>query len=707
MKIIDKAKRSIEFKLGIIIFMVLGITLGLKITYDSFSSYNRAIKSAENIKLQETRAMANELETKFTIVSEAADTIKIFLETMASKVPIERRDRVFVVDSMVSIFSTSDSLDGVGISFLPNAFDGKDSENIKSNSPEGRFSFYVHYDNGNIIVDWDDEIVGKDWLERTIQEKRNILSDPYKNEKDRIMTTLSVPILKNGEVIGAIKIDTSIDYLQAELEKFSKSADDFKALLSNNGVVVAHGFDKDMVQSNILDKNATSGEHIEKAQEGLEIISTEKTIYTGKMAKKVFIPVELSGVREKWIFESVTTLDQFTRSLRIETLISVIISIITIVAISILFFFLLVKYVAKPLFIIDKSMLKLSCYDLCLDEEMSTSVKYLRQDDEIGNIMRSMQMMGRNLIEIMKRISVHSERTLKTAEELHETSQSTSEVAEDVSMAVANIADGAMSQAKETQSAADAIEASNKLLNRMLNILEELIFANFFMEEKRNEGNETLLKLMESVKESGEAADKVHDLILKTSSSVAKISDAREMIQSISDQTNLLALNAAIEAARAGEAGRGFAVVAEEIKKLAEQSKGFTEQIRREIDELRENSESAVSTMDGVSEIFSEQNRRTTETGEKFSSISESLEKTKGILGELNSSSHEVFDKNKEIVKIIRTLSDIADENAATTTESAEYVGKLVNEIFEISNASENLTEIANSLDEEVSKFKI
>lgn len=56
-----------------------------------------------------------------------------------------------------------------------------------------------------------------------------------------------------------------------------------------------------------------------------------------------------------------------------------------------------------------------------------------------------------------------------------------------------------------------------------------------------------------------------------------------ELIEGIADQINLLALNATIEAARAGEQGRGFAVVATEVKNLASQAKGATEQIAREI----------------------------------------------------------------------------------------------------------------------------
>ena len=51
-----------------------------------------------------------------------------------------------------------------------------------------------------------------------------------------------------------------------------------------------------------------------------------------------------------------------------------------------------------------------------------------------------------------------------------------------------------------------------------------------------------------------------------------KIANRISVIDDIAYQTNLLALNAAIEAGRAGEHGRGFAVVASEVRKLAERS---------------------------------------------------------------------------------------------------------------------------------------
>ena len=112
-------------------------------------------------------------------------------------------------------------------------------------------------------------------------------------------------------------------------------------------------------------------------------------------------------------------------------------------------------------------------------------------------------------------------------------------------------------------------------------------------------------------------ADDVSEVVDGLASGAARVSEVVGLISAIAGQTNLLALNATIEAARAGEAGRGFAVVAAEVKSLAAQTAGATEDIALQIDAMNKATAATVDGMAGIHAMvqeLSEATRRTAQT---------------------------------------------------------------------------------------------
>lgn len=111
------------------------------------------------------------------------------------------------------------------------------------------------------------------------------------------------------------------------------------------------------------------------------------------------------------------------------------------------------------------------------------------------------------------------------------------------------------------------------------------------------EGSQVIARNQASITDLNHQVSEAAATINQLASDALKINTDTDTIRSVSEQTNLLALNAAIEAARAGDHGKGFVVVIDEVRVLSRRTHAATEEIRKMIETLQQNSAQAVDAM--------------------------------------------------------------------------------------------------------------
>lgn len=334
-------------------------------------------------------------------------------------------------------------------------------------------------------------------------------------------------------------------------------------------------------------------------------------------------------------------------------------------------------------------------------------VELLEKNDEFGEISQAVNLMQDSIRGIIKNVIDTSNHLASSSEELTAISHQSAVAADEVARAIEQIAAGASDQAKDTEEGALSIVDLGEIVLENESYIGNLNRSAEKVNLLKDEGLELLKELVDKTDINKKSSEAVQRVILETNDSSVKIVKASEMIRNIAEQTNLLALNAAIEAARAGEAGRGFAVVAEEIRKLAEESNAFTEEIALVVNELSDKTSVAVRTMEELEEIITSQAESVNMTDERFVGISQSIEEMEGLINRVNDSSQKMIGKKEDIIQIMENLSAISQENAASTEEASASVEEQTAAMEEIASSSEILAKMAEELNKEIEKFKI
>ncbi|MBR0945858.1 methyl-accepting chemotaxis protein [Bradyrhizobium liaoningense] len=163
--------------------------------------------------------------------------------------------------------------------------------------------------------------------------------------------------------------------------------------------------------------------------------------------------------------------------------------------------------------------------------------------------------------------------------------------------------------------------------------------------------------------EASAAAQEARANVDRLRESSAAIGNVVNLIAQIARQTTLLALNSTIEAARAGAAGKGFAVVATEVKALAVQTQGATEEIARKIDALQRD---AAGSADAVHRI-----------AQAIEAIRPVFDTVNGAVAEQNATTSEVSGNAASASQFIISVGESAAEIDAAT-KAAETHGENV-----------------------------
>ncbi|MDX7698449.1 methyl-accepting chemotaxis protein [Aeromonas dhakensis] len=501
------------------------------------------------------------------------------------------------------------------------------------------------------------------WYQDAVKAGQLIVTAPYVSvTMQKLVVTLSEPVLHQGELVGAVGANLALDKLIDEVLAMQVQGDGYAMLLDSSGLIVGHP-NKELALKQIgelsPDLSATTFQ-----QWGRENNELHAATLDGRDVLLAVQPVPGTD----WLLAMVMYRDVLEAPLA-----SLLWQLMGLTLVLMLVFSALLTAMFKYLFA-DLGRVAGALHDIAHGEGDLTVHINTRSKDEVGQLAESFNQFVARLHGIVSRLR---DVTVELA------AQSRAQAA------------GAQSRSQRVRQQQDEIVMVATAVTEMASATQEIAGNAEFAATTSGDAVKLAVSGQSQVGQSQRSitglADEVADasqIIVELDAHAQKISGILATISGIAEQTNLLALNAAIEAARAGEQGRGFAVVADEVRVLSRRTHDSTDEIQQMIETLQQTTRRAVGGMEtsrqlaGTSvEDAESANQSLARINEAIGSISDMATQIAAAAEEQTSVTSEISRNTENIRHVSQELAEQANQEAAQAAELKGLTERLEQEI--------------------------